>query len=102
MDLYCPRCAEPWDNDCFHEEVEARKAAGEKDASYRKVTREFHADGCIALRESHGVSSQCEKAPAGSGAENRAMIAGLAAELMGDDTDGIASMMDDAEFLGML
>lgn len=24
MDLYCPRCGEPWDFDCLHEEAAAR------------------------------------------------------------------------------
>lgn len=98
MDLYCPRCGEPWDNDSLHEEVEERKRAGEEDANYRDVSREFRTKGCgLALRAFTGNTQPCQQVNS-----NRTAIAAAMADLMGDDMDGFASSMDDADHMGLL
>lgn len=50
MDIYCPVCGEPWDNESLHEEVALRNQVGE-DTSYAVVSAEFRRDGCKAFRE---------------------------------------------------
>ena len=98
MDLYCTRCGEPWDNDCIHEEVDARNASGETApggvTTYAQVATEFRRHGCVAFRVAFGAG-QCEARP---GTELRAAIY----DMLGDDMDGAASMFDDAEAMGLL
>lgn len=76
MDLYCPKCAEPWDNDSLHD------AAKENGTSYKVVANVFRSEGCVALGSKHGEGT----APAG--------IAVLY-ELLGDDMDGAAAEFED-------
>ena len=48
MDIYCPKCAEPWDNDSLHEEVDARREEVEcrrEKSSVYTVRLEFHFGG---------------------------------------------------------
>jgi hypothetical protein len=85
MDLICPKCAEPWDNDEFHY-VEGM--------SYAKAVRAMRAEGCGAV-----FGGTCRES-SDEGARQRALMSAVAFELMGDDTDGIASMMDDWEAMG--
>ena len=84
MDIYCPRCAEPWDNDTFHE------AAQEQDTTYTKVVADFRSRGCIAFG---WQTTQCEPT-GGLRAEVSAMLMDLG------DMDGAMSDLDDFEFLG--
>lgn len=84
MDLYCPNCGEPWDNDCIHEEVSER-ADG---STYRTVLREFQAVGCKALT----VYGEQECVASGS---ERAAVASAMYDLLGDDADGAMAMMQD-------
>lgn len=81
MDLYCTRCAEPWDNDEFH------YVAEEQGSTYKEVAANFRAEGC--------------KAVTGKLCERKATDMGLAAEamydLLGDDMDGAAAMLEDFE-----
>lgn len=76
MDLYCPKCAEPWDNDSIHDR------AKEIGSSYKLVAAQFRGTGCEALGTSHVEGS----APAGIG---------VLYELLGDDMDGAASEFED-------
>lgn len=94
MDLYCPKCGEPWDNDCLHEEAE------DSGRTYQEVSRDFASHGCAALSNAYGagVADDCK---ASRGNARRAEISAVAFDLMGDDTDGVASMMDDAEMFGL-
>lgn len=87
MDINCPKCAEPIDNDELHE------IAGMYDMTYREVVAEFSLMGCNALDMEHN------KATMGSA---KAQVASAMFDLMGDDTDGVAAMMDDFEMMGML
>lgn len=89
MDIYCPKCREPWDNDCLHDEVESRRYAGEE-ASYESVKREFFASGCGALREAYG--SPCNPATVGQG---RSVVLDELYDLFGDDLDGLSADLED-------
>lgn len=94
MDIYCSTCAEPWDNDCIHDEVEARRDAGDKEATYQRVMREFQRKGCKALTTAYGLADECQPAEDDS-SYLRAALAGAAYELLGDDMDGAAAELED-------
>ncbi len=83
-DVRCSRCGEPWDVDTFHDEADA---SGE---SFAEVRARFRASGCVAVG-----GGRCESTPAGT-------VAGVLADLLGDDVDGLAATLEDAEALGLL
>lgn len=87
MDIRCPICGEPWDIESLHDEAEWL------DETFDKVRKRFYSDGCGKV---FGVPS-CERST-----DNAATIAALAYDLMGDDVDGIASMLEDADFMGLI
>jgi hypothetical protein len=82
MDLYCPKCAEPWDNDAIHEQ------AKEERSNYQLVAAQFRMIGCEALGTSHG-----------EGVAHPGIA--IVYELSGDDMDGAASDLDDFMAMGM-
>lgn len=87
MDIYCPRCGEPWDPDEFHD------VAAEQYLTYDEVRRDFFARGCgLAFG-----GRQCTKVES-----VRAEASGMLAELLGGDMDGLAATLDDFDYLGML
>lgn len=95
MDHICPRCGEPTDNDSFHEEVSERALEGQE-TTYREVMREFQTKGCgVALRSLYGGDA-CERSDS-----LRAHAAAALGDVLGDDTDGLASMMEDFDALGV-
>lgn len=94
MDIPCPVCGEPWDNDSLHEEVATREADGDVTASYAKVAAEFRSKGCKALGAAFGPQSSCVP-----NNDMRTQVAGMLHDMLGDDTDGIAAMFEDAEYL---
>lgn len=101
MDIYCKRCGEPWDMDELHEEVSYRcdGATPEGDAYaqlYREVRGDFYARGCRAFTYATATAPWCEVT--GSG---RATVAGVLYDVFGDDLDGVASDLADAEALGL-
>ena len=78
MDLYCKRCGEPWEMDHvqhggFSEEEKKRFWAGE---------------GCPAC-----FGKQVKKTPF------RAQAMSVLHDILGDDIDGLAAEMEDAEYL---
>jgi len=78
MDVYCPRCGEPFDVNEF------------ENSTQRRI---FFAKGCgVALGE-----EQCPDT-----GSMRALASATMAECLGDDIDGIAAMLDDFDYLGML
>ncbi len=89
MDIYCPRCGEPWDNDCLHEEAEERKNLHLPGGDYKTVLRQFQSEGCQALHAAYGAG-QCERSNS-----LRASVASAMYDLLGDDVDGAAAMMED-------
>jgi hypothetical protein len=84
-DIYCHICGEPV------EIAELHYVAEDFNSTFGDVLEAFTADGCDALG---GI---CNPVPD----TRRAYVASIAAELMGDDVDGIASMMEDAGYMGM-
>lgn len=88
MDLPCPKCGEPWDNDEFH------ALADEFGETYRDLTRRFQVVGCSALRNNCSTYGDGELS---EGQKDRAMIASAMYDLLGDDLDGAAAMLDDYE-----
>lgn len=83
MDIYCSKCGEPWDHDELHE------IASYNDVTYAETARDFRRNGCAAL------GGTCNKVPN----EQVAMMATAASELLGDDMDGIAAVMDDMIYM---
>jgi hypothetical protein len=95
MDIYCPKCGEPWDIDSLHDEVAARSfdddLVGEhvdrsRPVTFAEVRRDFSVRGCEALGTSHG-----------EGVAHPAI--GEILDLLGDDIDGAASLLDDFQGL---
>ncbi len=116
MDIYCTTCGEPWDMDTLHDVIDERMRAGDLpttkfpgvlhgeeykayraiyDSNYEIVRSDFYRNGCKAM-DGYG-SSWCEPKPS-----LRTDAMSMFIDVMGDDLDGIASMMEDAEYLGLL
>ena len=76
MDIYCPLCGEPWDMDELHE-VE--------DTDFDTARKRFRREGCAVFASSHNKPADSETA------EKSAVLF----DLLGDDIDGIASLMED-------
>ena len=89
MDIRCPKCGEPWDIDSLHEEADYQGR------TFKEIRNEFVSKGCGSAL---GNAEWCDS-HANSSAAN---IASLAFDLMGDDVDGVASMLEDAEQMGLL
>ena len=75
MDIYCTNCAEPWD-------------AGDPDIDRREVLN-GNCEYC------HGDASKARQSL-------RTDAMSMLGDLLGDDIDGMAAMMDDYEYMGML
>lgn len=125
-DIYCPRCGEPWDMECFHDEVAYRYrevfpkpwyvsenpgdtytrydeknegwySQSEYEKIYKPIKDDFFRKGCVILT-AYTDGELCEINP------NTRMARGIqqvAVDIMGDDIDGIVSMLEDAEDLGL-
>jgi len=79
MDLVCSRCAEPWDMDhVLHEEPE-----------------EFEREGGRILKCPACKSKPDKELNLSPGQKERAQMAGVLADVLGDDIDGIAAEMED-------
>lgn len=80
MDIKCPFCREPWDNETIHD------YAGEVDSTYAEVSKLFRTKGCGVAFSQWGIT--CEKS-----AYSGDLLA--LADLLGDDLDGYAAMVED-------
>lgn len=78
MDIYCAQCGEPWDMDTIHDVVADRHDG----STFDTIRTEFYRTGCLALGGRHGT-----------GTGHPAIAAAM--ELLGDDVDGMASILDD-------
>ena len=82
MDIYCPRCGEPCDLDELHDTFDE---AG-RQRTFPEATAAFYAKGCgLTLG-----TKACEKRETDRGRASAALR-----EALGDDIDGIASMLGD-------
>ncbi len=79
MDIYCPVCGSAWDPDELHEMNEWVGV----DLTYAQAARRFRQDGCAAFGLPHEpINRQVAEASA------------VCLDLLGDDIDAVASMMD--------
>lgn len=107
MDIACTFCGEPWDIDSLHDAAKERldrlrDTLGEADyppeglPTYERVFAQVRTDflrrGCKALGEAHTEPRLT----------TRATVASALADIMGDDLDGMASALEDAEYMGIL
>lgn len=84
MDVICHKCGEPWDM------IEVGEFSRQYDGGNQ---RDFHAGkGCPSCLWG-------EKAPKVQ--PRRAELASILTELLGDDIDGLACELEDAEMLGL-
>lgn len=83
MDIYCPRCGEPWDLDSLHEE------AAVSDRTFQTVRRDFATRGCKALEAAFGATCAYTLTE-----DQSAMIREIYAT-NGDDVDGAAADLED-------
>lgn len=116
MDVYCPVCGEPWEHDSLHEEAQERYGIpyylegswGEPrvknpaydgdayQAIFKQVSAEFRSKGCAALFGSR-CSTPSKETDRTFGLTRQAASAALY-DLLGDDMDGAASMLEDLGF----
>lgn len=85
MDVYCPKCGEPVELDYFHD------VAADTRSTYSAVRDDFARRGCAA------IDGRCNDRPD----KSRASAAAAMFDVMGDDADGIAAMLEDFDYLGM-
>lgn len=90
MDLYCPKCAEPWEVETLHEMADYTDSP--TPITFHEANARFQREGCEAFGCPHNTETM---------GSFRAQAAGVLSDLLGDDVDGIASMLEDAEFIGM-
>ena len=88
MDIRCGTCGEPWDFDSLHDMEDP--ATGEV-LPYEAALHKFQGDGCEAFGTTHNED----------GNKAAAHVAALLMEVLGDDMDGVASELADAEWLGV-
>lgn len=129
MDIYCRICGEPWDMDTLHDEIKDRVTvgafqplpdhdnyrAGEQYNKYRAaydrcydiVRSDFYSQGCGAMWAFSGrlageKPSWCVRKDRTSSKMTTTDAMSALIEVMGDDLDGIASMMEDAHTFGLI
>lgn len=123
MDIVCPVCGEPWDFDSLHEEAQERYGipyyiyddgyttlsynarsrelnpeynSEDYQKVYKVVSAEFRSKGCKALK--HLTDATYCKPQKREGEDlTRAEAASVLYDLLGDDMDGAAAMLEDFE-----
>lgn len=100
MDIYCPRCGEPFEIDSLGDSVgETIVLPGNPGGaevridSVKKAADIFYKYGCGVL--TNGVACKRDKSM-------RTEFSSALRDLLGDDIDGIASELEDAEYLGLI
>ncbi len=85
-DVYCSKCNEPVDVFEFHDVAE------EQNKTYSEVSAAFRNSGCSALGWSCSNNISAD----------RGMKLDALYDLLGDDIDGAASLIEDFEYLNMI
>jgi hypothetical protein len=83
--ISCGKCGQEWSFDDLHA-VEGQ--------TYNKVVQQFYGEGCQALGYSCLDPEDADT--------KRAYFSSVLMDLMGDDLDGVASELQDMEWLGIL
>lgn len=76
MDIYCPVCGEPWNLDALHD------VPG---VAFESARRRFAREGCRVFGSTHNSAVDSD----------RAAKSAVLHQLLGDDIDGIAALMED-------
>lgn len=109
MDLYCQRCGEPWDfwsakaekdgGDMSEEEAQRFKAGIDCPACHGKeeCTLKLQCKDCEDSAENSAGIFTCMKMRFKR--PFRATLASALTDILGDDIDGIAAEMEDAEWM---
>lgn len=84
MDIYCPKCAEPVEIDYLHD------VADDNGTTFTVELHRFQSDGCKA------IGARCNPVKD----RGRASAAAALYDLLGDDIDGAAAMLEDFEMMG--
>lgn len=84
MDIYCHKCGEPWDVFAVHELRLSTDGGTVEDIQAGK--------GCPVCKWGTDAPAKPPK---------RAEFASVLSDLLGDDIDGLAAELEDAEFLGL-
>ena len=84
MDIRCRKCAEPVDMDELHD------IATDMGTTFHQVRKDFAQLGCPAL----GMRCNDEQTD-----RELAAISGALFDMLGDDIDGVASMLNEWEYL---
>lgn len=84
-DILCTKCGEPWEVDTLHE------AAADQGHTFGEILAGFRARGCSALSGFGFGLVKCN--PRGNA--RAADASALLFDLLGDDVDGVAAMLDD-------
>ena len=96
MDIYCPKCGEPWDFDSLHEQVAIMiddRDGRPYDQLFDAVREDFYRDGCKAFGSPcTGISDTSVDSTFGL---TKAEAASAMYDLLGDDIDGAVAMLDD-------
>lgn len=101
MDIRCTTCGEPWDTDTLHDVIseeydpaiyttDGKHDQAKYEPLFNAVREQFVRLGCELFGTRHGEVNQ-----------DAAEVAGIAMDMMGDDIDGVASMLEDAESMGL-
>lgn len=91
MDLICPICAEPWDVDSLHD-------TADPDLSFDDASAAFRRHGCEVFGQKHGATTEhgaTGNAPVLDGVADKAAAAAEIYDLLGDDVDGAAALLED-------
>jgi len=104
MDVYCKRCGEPWDvygveHGDLDDEERRRFWAGEGCPSCYGKEPCDREEPCEECSEWDGVFCLASKSKALTRKPARAELTAALHEIMGDDIDGLAAELEDAEFL---
>ena len=104
MDVFCPKCGEPWDHDTIHDVAGEEYGVpygtpgydpDEYQVHYRAKQRDFQARGCVALGGECGPASTRRDPVFGLTAQE---AAGALYEILGDDMDGAMAELQDMGF----
>ena len=89
-DIRCRKCGEPWEIDTLHDVVAEHNEIHPQDGlTFPEVYKSFARSGCKTI-----TGKEC-------GGPGNTTIDSIY-DLMGDDVDGAAAMIEDAEFMGLL
>lgn len=109
MDIICPTCREPWENDSLHEEADARKKRKRSNerqgatftlgVTYDEVAADFGKRGCKALVNGFGPQPSCTPKAGDQGARD---TLALLYETVGDDMDAAADEIESLGRMGLL